>query len=48
MKQKYQKPEVEVIKLLVDRAVLNVTSPDPIPGGGGNPDAPEFFGVIED
>lgn len=46
MKQKYQKPEVEVIKLQVDRTVLNATSPDPIPGGGGTPDAPEFFDLI--
>lgn len=46
MKKEYQKPTLDVYKLQTDRAVLQVTSPDPIPGGGGTPDAPEFQDLL--
>ena len=42
MKKEYQKPTLDVYEFMMDRAVLQVDSPIPTPGGGGDPDAPEF------
>ena len=43
MKKKYQKPIVELVPFQIRRSVLQATSPDPVGGGSGNPDAPELY-----